>query len=198
MTEFFEISKEKLEEGIQYSLANISELLAHSEKACEKYSDNSIALGLYTFAIEEFGKLLYLLEAFKTDKKSYQIPKDIFIGRESHKIKFEKALQKLPMECILLEYGIEVHTNFSTENITIPVNPQGDEITITGETTGTFSIGTTGNPIDLITRMGCFYLDWNDGKKVWKSKPKVLEDGTKDSITRLGLIVKQISLKFQN
>ena len=197
MTDFFEISKEKLEEGIQYSLANISELLVHSQKACQKYTDNSIALGLYTFAIEEFGKLLYLLESFKTDKKSYQIPKNIFVGGKSHKIKFEKALQKLPKECILPEYGIEVNTNFSTEDITIPLNPQGDEITIAGGITGTFSIGETDNPIDLITRMGCFYLDWNDGKKVWKSKPKVLEDGMKDSITKLGLIVKQISLKFQ-
>ena len=198
MTEFYEISKEKLKEGILNSLTNITDLLNQSEKACQKYSDNSIALGLYTFAIEEFGKLLFLLDAYKADKESYQIQKDIFIGHESHKIKFEKALQKLPTECMLAEYGIEVHTNFSEENITIPVNPQGDKISILGGTTGTFSIGTTGKPLDLITRMGSFYLDWDDKEKVWKSKPKVLEDGLKKSITKLGLIVKGIYLKFQS
>ncbi len=40
MTEFYEISKEKLKEGILNSLTNITDLLNQSEKACQKYSDN--------------------------------------------------------------------------------------------------------------------------------------------------------------
>jgi len=118
MTEFFEISKEKLEEGIQYSLVNISVLLDHSQKACQKYTDNSIALGLYTFAIEEFGKLLYLLESFKTDKESYQIPKDIFFGQKSHKIKFEKSLQlRSSFLANLLSYNHQANYELHVEKV---------------------------------------------------------------------------------
>lgn len=195
--DFFEIPKKELLQGIRYCLANISTLLDQSQKACQKFSDNAIALGLYTFAIEEFGKLLYMLEAYKIEKGIYKIPKNIFSGRESHNIKFKKALEKLPTECILPQYGIEVHTNMSPEDIVIPVNPHGESITIGGGLTGTFSIETD-NPIDLVTRMGCFYLDWDNTNNTWKAKPKVLDEGMIKSITKLGLITKQISLKFEN
>ena len=194
---YYEVSNEKLLEGIRYCLANITELVNISQKASMKFSDNSVALGLYTFAVEEFGKLVYLKEAYAEKKESYQIPKDIFVGRESHRIKFDKALEVLPTECIQPVYGIEVQTNLSSETVKIPVNPQGAEISIAGGITGTFTI--VGDyPIDLLTRMACFYLDWDEKKKTWKTKPKVLADGLHRATNKLGLIVKAMSLKLEN
>ena len=197
MSDDFEISREKLSEGIQYCLDNITILLDKSQNACQKLTDNSIALGLYTFAVEEFGKLIILKEAQKENKEKYLIPKDIFKGQKAHKIKFKKAIENLPDECIYPVYGIEVTHNFSDENLEIPVTPSGKEVSVAGGTTGTFDAGQT-EPIDIVTRMTSFYLDWDEEKKNWKPKPKVLSEELNKAIKKLGQIVKGMKLSLEH
>ena len=64
--------------------------------------DPTVAAGLYTFAIEEYGKYLYLKSIEPVDGK-YHI--DYEGEFKNHSKKFERALSNLPHECALLNRG---------------------------------------------------------------------------------------------
>ena len=61
----------------------------------------TVAAGLYTFAVEEYGKYLYLKSLEPIDKK-YHVNYDYF---QKHPKKFELALSNLPHECTLVRLG---------------------------------------------------------------------------------------------
>ena len=63
--------------------------------------DPTIAAGLYTFAVEEYGKYLYLKSLKPIDEK-YHVDYNEF---RNHSKKFERALSNLPDECKLLNQG---------------------------------------------------------------------------------------------
>lgn len=190
----YRIEREKLEESIGFCIANVTVILDKTTKIIDKNSDNSIALGLYTFAIEEFGRAILLREYLKENKKTYSVSKDIF---ESHEMKFRKAVEKLPMECVNPVYGVEISNNTSPDIVRIPVTPKGHEVAFAPATTGTAMI--VGDaPIDLLTRMSCFFLDWDDSKKKWKNKPKVISGSLERGIWKLNQYVKSWSLSEQN
>jgi len=189
----YRIEREKLEESIRFCLDNVIVILDKTTKIIDKNSDNSIALGLYTFAIEEFGRAILLREYLKENKKFYSVSKDIF---ESHEVKFRKAVEKLPTECVNPVYGVELSNNTSTDTVKIPVTPKGDEVVLSPASTGAFMI--VGNfPIDILTRMSCFFLDWDDSKKKWKNKPKVISGSLELGIWKLNQYVKSWSLSEQ-
>lgn len=64
--------------------------------------DPNIPAGLYTFAVEEFGKFLYLRSLEPTNGR-YQI--DYKNEFTNHIRKFERALTELPNECRLIHEG---------------------------------------------------------------------------------------------
>ena len=69
-----------------------------------------VAGGLYTYAIEEYGKVLFLLE-----RKS--LSKNIIINHKKfthHKPKFKRALEKLPEECKIIHIRKTKSSSFST------------------------------------------------------------------------------------
>jgi hypothetical protein len=70
--------------------------------------DKEMAAGLYTYAIEEFGKLLLVKES-KLTNNLYEINSDWFKGRKAHKDKFPKAFDYLQEnnhgQCIVLTEG---------------------------------------------------------------------------------------------
>jgi len=71
--------------------------------------DPTIAAGLYTFAIEEYGKYLYLKSLEPVDGK-YHID---YLGEfKNHPKKFERALSNLPDECKLVHLGEKEDTEF--------------------------------------------------------------------------------------
>lgn len=61
----------------------------------------TVSAGLYTFAVEEYGKYLYLKSLEPIDEK-YHIDYDYF---QKHPKKFEQALSNLPHECTLVRLG---------------------------------------------------------------------------------------------
>lgn len=71
--------------------------------------DPTIPAGLYTFAVEEFGKFLYLNSLEPIDGK-YEI--DYINEFTNHPKKFEHALSALPDECKLINLGEKEHTEF--------------------------------------------------------------------------------------
>jgi hypothetical protein len=66
-------------------------------------NDHTHALGLYTLAIEEFGKAILFKKCFNyyyyDDPNSQKIPKAIFRRKHAHELKFENAMEHLPPEC---------------------------------------------------------------------------------------------------
>ncbi len=62
----------------------------------------TVSAGLYTFAVEEYGKYLYLKSLEPIDGK-YHI--DYANEFTNHTSKFEKALSNLPDECKLINLG---------------------------------------------------------------------------------------------
>lgn len=69
----------------------------------------TIAAGLYTFAVEEYGKYLYLKSLEPIDEK-YHI--DYSNEFTNHIRKFERALSNLPDECKLVNLGKGKDTEF--------------------------------------------------------------------------------------
>jgi AbiV family abortive infection protein len=81
----------------------IIELLTFVEEFLKTDSSERICAGLYTFAIEEYGKLL-LLKAYNPSNGKIQIKYDKEFT--NHTAKFNKAFQNLPEECKRLYKGV--------------------------------------------------------------------------------------------
>jgi len=72
--------------------------------------DPTVAAGLYTFAVEEYGKYLYLKSLEPIDEK-YHV--DYWKEFRNHPKKFQRALSNLPKECRLVEKGGFTDTGFT-------------------------------------------------------------------------------------
>ena len=68
-----------------------------------------VAAGLYTHAVEEYGKYLYL-KSIEPINGEYRI--DYWNEFRNHKKKFERALSNLPHECTLVHLGEDEDTRF--------------------------------------------------------------------------------------
>ena len=91
-----------------YSLLNATRTLADTCIEREE-GDPTVAAGLYTFAVEEYGKYLYLKSLEPIDKKYHVNYVDYF---QKHPKKFERALSNLPHECKLVHLGEYEDTEF--------------------------------------------------------------------------------------
>lgn len=86
-------------------------LLADVEEDNDEYSSSTtgypdVSAGLYTFAVEEYGKFLYLKSIRPIDKK---YPINYANEFTNHAKKFELALSDLPEECKLIHLGNKEH-----------------------------------------------------------------------------------------
>lgn len=194
---YYKIKRNDLVEGTKNCIFNISQLLEKAEHATEKDSDNSIALGLYSFAIEEFGKALLLKEYLSKNKKEYKVSKDLFTGRESHNLKFDKALENLPIECKYAVPGIRISSNTNSKPKKIVLTPRGDSVTIPPGSTGTVSMAGT-FPTNFDMRMSCFYVDWDDKKQSWKYRPHILAESIKRGVWKFKQEIYKFERSFLN
>ena len=69
------ITDEELVKGIKLCLSNTLSLLVVAKNLVGKFDDDSISLGLYSYAIEEFGKALLLNDYRKRKKIVTMYPK---------------------------------------------------------------------------------------------------------------------------
>jgi hypothetical protein len=121
-------------------------------------------LGLYIFALEEYGKGLFLRDCKKNAEGYYVVPTDIFGKKSSHENKIKKALDTLPHDCNI---GIAVTVNEAPDSIrTITLKGDKNIISIYDWSTGNFS--STADSIQEDTRWRCFYVDWHDKERYWK------------------------------
>jgi len=155
----YHLKSNEIKSGINIAIGKSRKLLHDAHLLLNDEWENTHAIGLYTFAIEEYGKALCLKECLsgsRTKKGKYTVPSNIF---KSHKIKFKKALGILPAICTNLQIGVYVKSNTSIKPITIR------EMSISGNSTGLFTISTLAN---MILRMEIFYVAWNDRNRQWK------------------------------
>lgn len=170
----FQMSHSQIKSGIKKALSNSLTLVGYSKDILERGGDSALSLGLYSFAIEEYGKADLLNEIASAKQKEYSVPIVFFTGKKSHDLKFKKALSTLPKQCIEFEAGLAISTPNLTKTENFKVGSHGESASVSAGTTGTFSVSDI--LIDFETRMNCFYLDWDDQQKKWKKSPKVLPE----------------------
>lgn len=127
--------------------------------------DHTIALGLYTLAIEEFGKAVILKEDcfVDDDTKTQKVPKWIFVGSRAHQTKFERGMDKLPPECKAISLGTYVPFA-SGQPMKQRIGKKGPEVYVPGGLTGNFFTKYTA---DVHMRMSCFFVDWDEIGRRW-------------------------------
>lgn len=166
------MNKSQIHAGIIKALSNSLTLAGYSKDIIERGGNPSLSLGLYSFAIEEFGKASMLNDVASSNQKEYSVPSFLFTGKKSHDLKFKAAFSVLPKECT--QY--DEKTNFAkfdnfTQKENYAVHHKGGSKVIPKDKTEKFSI--LDILIDFKTRMNCFYLDWDEQNNNWKPPPKI-------------------------
>lgn len=168
--EDYKMSYSQIKSGVKKALSNSLTLAGYSKDIIERGGNSYLALGLFSFAIEEFGKVTMLSEIIESKQKEYSVPTVIFLGKNSHDLNFDKAMSILPKEYVNFEMG---------------------------GTKGASAIRDI--LIDFQTRMNCFYLDWDKEKNNWKSPPKVLPVLLEKSISEFESFVnKKLDIEYNS
>lgn len=97
--QFLEIPEDLWKKIMQETLNGILVLLDSSKKLLSNNGNQAVCAGIYTYAIEEYGKLLLLKQCVPIDGKVKIEYRD---GFRDHKAKFKVAIQNLPNSCINL------------------------------------------------------------------------------------------------
>ena len=168
------INKEQVKQGINLCLSNAITLARDSQLLTTK-TDVSIAAGLYTFAIEEYGKALLLHDCLEYNSDKCLVPKKWFSGKQSHDIKFARALKELPKKCTSYVGEISLHYTDDSEGNLIPAG-EDDEIT-------NLWCGGADFVLDFKSRMDCFYVSWNDEMKNWSTRPELFASKLPEALT---------------
>jgi len=165
----FCLTSEEIKEGIRLCYQKVNSLLDRAE-ALVAQGDRVISSGLYTFAVEELGKLLLLQKALKElpDIKNKISVNPAIFGKGERKNKhptikfdeFEKE-RSIPPACKKLRIvtGGVFTTHHKRAGKTL--NPTGmDVITVFIK-----------SPTDFQLRKKIFYVDWEDGE--WVKHPDI-------------------------
>lgn len=168
------ISEKNLKQGIVECIKNSKTLSNESLLLLKNSKENSVSLGLFSFAIEEFGKAVILNNHLQNS--DYNIPTNIFGGFGSHDIKFNAAKEYLPQKC--WEHFEERRvTKLSTDTEQEIVRDKEKGETFFEETTATTGTYRTDKiTINFQTRMNFFFVNWDDITKSWKTRPSEISE----------------------
>jgi len=165
-SDYLTMSDISLKIGNKICIKTTQRLLESSLSLIDNSNNLDHALGLYTFAVEEFGKAVLLKEQIDNDSTIKKIPKEVFgIAKKGtgHNIKFKKAKEILPDECIILEIG-EYLSMPSGQDMEQSLGKIKGKLKIPANTTGTFL---TDVMMSFAVRMRCFYVDWDENSEYW-------------------------------
>ena len=165
--EYLEITEELWQSCIQETLDGIWTLLESAERLLESGGNEAICAGLYTYAVEEYGKLLLLRQYNASNGKVKIEFRDIF---RRHDKKFKVAIEALPPECTILHRGA-----FDPEVFDPKVFDTEDVIT------------------DLEARTSAFYCDFADSGDTVKGVPPVEEPLLRKAIDSFRKFVPEIN-----
>ena len=168
----YDLSEAQLKKTCKKCIENAKGLLAGSAVLLSKKKTKQYALGLYIYAIEEFGKAYLLKSYFTGNKIKYQIPGWIFgrkpypSGKTSHDVKLETGLQNLPQVCRHLTRVLEITIdNFFTSPQIITLkqdNLPDSKVAVMAGVTG-IAEDVTNRPSREIKdyKKDCFYINWD-------------------------------------
>jgi AbiV family abortive infection protein len=97
------VTEELWKDTMRETIKRILNLLDSSEKLLQNKGDVALCAGLYTYAVEEHGKLLFLQDDVTVSGNVTIVYKEEF---RNHAVKIPKALANLPIECKLLRTPI--------------------------------------------------------------------------------------------
>ena len=159
--EILEITEELWKRSITETLHGVLELLESAEKLLDNGGNKTICAGLYTFAVEEYGKVL-LLNQYIPFKGKVKIK----YNREfiDHTKKFEIAVKILPSECTTIHEGIFDEAIFDEEIFDVK------------------------QVADFEARMAVFYCDFSDSGDDIRPVPAVDRTLLKTAIGKLRAI----------
>lgn len=143
------ISEEKLKEGIVLSLEKSSKYLNSVKVLANNECMDCIAILLY-FAIEEFGRAVYLRKRLQEGKRT--IEKALQGGKKGHKLKYDNAFSVLPEKLKNIFFGL---------NPSAEINPFIDM---------PWSLfGVKVQQINPSTRLKAVYLNFNEDSQKWET-----------------------------
>jgi AbiV family abortive infection protein len=165
-----DFSEQELREGSKKCIENTKRLLEGAKTLNENDRTEQFALGLYMYAVEEFGKAILLKKAITGNQKEYQIFGWILgLGKpnergNAHDEKIKIGLDNLPSDCRTVNVTVSVPF---TRTIRIG---QDNIISIPESATGTFLDVTNPNKFvySLDLKTACFYIDWDKTINDWK------------------------------
>jgi hypothetical protein len=182
MVNNYHLTAQQISRGIHLCLSNADSFLAEAEAILSLNPRH--ALGLYTYAIEEFGKA-YLLKKRLNPNGINCIPTWIFAhfhsrvnGKRAHRMKYDYA--NLPAKCRYIPDGVvKITSNTQAETRRVVYHfvkarnkkdrmKKRREVSTPGSATGTFQ-NVTLPPIEVDDelRNACFYVDWDEDAKQW-------------------------------
>jgi AbiV family abortive infection protein len=166
-----EFTKEQLRNTIGKCIENVQGLLKSAERLYEDKSTVQYALGLYMYAVEEYGKA-HLLKSYLTENENRVLVPSWIFGRnpsiKSHNRKLDEGFKNLPPDCKNLtnSLGFHVNTSLTPRNDIVETPTGSTSITVPAHSSG-ISIYRT-HPTRELTpyyKTGCFYIDWDENKK---------------------------------
>lgn len=159
-----EITEELWKKTMQETLTNVLKLLDASKKLLDIEGDEAICGGLYTYAVEEYGKLLLLRKYIPRNGLVDIKYKDEF---RNHSKKFEEAIMNLPKVCkVIGRIGFEEGFEDGFERI--------DTVA------------------DFEARMAVFYTDFDDSGI--DLKPRISSDKLKMAMDELRKIANNTTI----
>lgn len=161
---YYSLSKKSVHDGIYFSLMNAMKLLDDCEKLFKTNSSMSSTLGLYIFALEEFGKCLLITDVSSIPNNEYKISINVF---DDHRLKINRGLQELPQEFTRYIRG-ETTTISSTDDGYTLLDLEGRTIARLSPTLGYYLIDGTKTKPTFDVRKDCFHVDWDCNTQEWK------------------------------
>lgn len=159
----------ELNYGINLCIKKTKQLLNASRLLANDKQYLSYALGLYIFALEEYGKSRLLEKGRSPTGSHHLIHKKVFgFGdRNSHRKKIREGTKKLSSNMIKVETGIDLIQNLTEKTRTVALKDDKIKVSIGPSQTGIFS---SKDQIDIQEdiRWRCFHVDWDNEERYWK------------------------------
>ena len=156
----------EINEGMQILKRKVLSFLEDAEILARNNGQISHYVGLYLYALEEFGKLLLLEDSLQSNgvNAQYSVDKGIFgrgddssKRRQAHKL-IDRALKTLPSDC---------EGRYKSKIIKTALNAPGpiteEVIAIVKDTQAQSS------PFEISDRIKGFLIDWDDNNRRWDS-----------------------------
>jgi hypothetical protein len=165
----YKLTEEELTIGYEKCKENVQNLLDGAKRLLDTENTFQFALGLYIYAVEEYGKTK-LLEKYR-EQKNYTVPGWIFgkDGKRSHEEKLIEGFSKLPSICKKLG-AVEIISNTSDCTLTFTIMNRV-EVSVPAYLSGIFENSTIypgSADIDVKLQKACFHIDYDRSSKSWE------------------------------